>query len=132
MNRRRVTRSALILVAAAFLFTLGSCHGKAPVDKLKLPATPVLTLRAGWGVVDQPYARVLESPDDGAPIRAHIRRGTVVEITAKTNYTDVVEDERDNWYQVRLEDVDGWIFGANLSLYDSRQQAENASELLEK
>jgi hypothetical protein len=90
----------------------------------------VLSFRAGWAVVDTTYARILEQPDPGSDILGHERRGTVLDILSKTNYTERVDDETDFWYQVRSEDFSGWVFGTAVELYTSRERARNASRVL--
>jgi hypothetical protein len=100
------------------------------VDQVELPTTPVLSFRAGWAVVETTYARILTQPDPDSDIVGHERRGAVLEILSKTNYTERVDAETDFWYQVRSEDFSGWVFGAMVELYASRERARNASRVL--
>jgi len=106
---------------------LGGCSDGERVDELELPTTPVLSFRAGWAVVHSTYARVLAQPDPESSIVGHERRGSVLEILSKTNYSDRIGDEADFWYQVRSDDFAGWVFGTDVELYNSRERALNAS-----
>jgi hypothetical protein len=118
---------ALVLFTAA---PLVGCSEQDNVDRVELPTTPVLSFRAGWAVVDTGYARILEQPDPDSGIVGHERRGAMLEILSKTNYTERIGDETDFWYQVRSDDFSGWVFGSAVELYTSRQRALNASRIL--
>lgn len=136
MSRFYVMRVAL-LRASRFItliiltvVPLVGCAERDSVDRVNLPPTPVLSFRAGWAVVETGYARILEQPDPGSGIVGHERRGAMLEILSKTNYTERVGDETDFWYQIRSDDFSGWVFGADVKLYTSRQRALNASRIL--
>jgi hypothetical protein len=120
----------ILLLGASVALGLSACADGEAGDQMELPTTPVLSFRAGWAVVDTTYARILEQPDPGSDILGHERRGTVLEILSKTNYTERVDDETDFWYQVRSEDFSGWVFGTAVELYTSRERARNASRVL--
>ncbi len=129
---RTALRHAIRLVALILLTVaaLPGCSERDDVDRVELPTTPVLSFRAGWAVVDTGYARILEQPDPDSGIVGHERRGAMLEILSKTNYTDRIGDETDFWYQVRSDDFSGWVFGPAVELYTSRQRALNASRIL--
>jgi len=112
------------------LLSLAGCSERERVDRVDLPTTPVLSFRAGWAVIDVTYARVLTSPDPNSEIVGHLRRGVVLEIVSKSNYTEQVDESVDFWYQVRSEEFSGWVFGSGLELYNSRERAENAAEAI--
>ncbi len=118
---------ALILLTVA---PLVACSERDSVDRVDLPTTPVLSFRAGWAVVETGYARILTQPDPESGIVGHERRGAMLEILSKTNYTERIGDEREFWYQVRSDDFSGWVFGSAVELYTSRQRALNASRIL--
>ena len=90
--------------------------------------TPVLTLRAGWAVASEPYTPVVATPAFDASIEGHLRRGEIVEVVAKTNYSVAREGEEFFWYQVRSQGIEGWVYGSGLILTTSREQAVNAAE----
>ncbi|MFO8064609.1 MAG: SH3 domain-containing protein [Spirochaetota bacterium] len=116
-----------ILLVALVLF---GCSGGEPVEQLELPTTQVLNVRAGWAVVEAPYSRILEQPEADSPIVGHARRGAVLEIVTKTNYSERTDDGTDFWYQIRSQDFSGWVFGSAVSLYNTRERAANAAEVL--
>jgi hypothetical protein len=125
---RHTTRLlALIVLTVA---PLVGCSERDNVERVELPTTPVLSFRAGWAVVDTGYARILEQPDPDSDIVGHERRGAMLEILSKTNYTERIGDETDFWYQIRSDDFSGWVFGSAVELYTSRQRALNASRIL--
>lgn len=125
--RHTIRLLALVLITMA---PLVGCSEQDNVDRVELPTTPVLSFRAGWAVVDTGYARILEQPDPDSGIVGHERRGAMLEILSKTNYTERIGDETDFWYQVRSDDFSGWVFGSAVELYTSRQRALNASRIL--
>jgi hypothetical protein len=116
--------------AVLLMIVLAGCGEGDRVDQVELPTTPVLSLRAGWAVVSATYARVLESPDPESSIVGHLRRGVVLEIVSKSNYTERVGEATDFWYQVRSENFSGWVFGSAVELYNSRERARNAAGVL--
>ncbi len=112
------------------LLALFGCDRNEVFEKVELPTNPVLALRAGWAVAETPYTPVVSAPRFDAPIEGYLRRGTIVEVLAKTNYSVAREGEEFHWYQVRAPGSEGWIYGAELILTSSREQAVNASEAL--
>lgn len=124
---RRAGRLSLLGV---LLLSLIACSGRSDLSEIEMPETSVLSLRAEWAVVARAYTRVQELPEPEAQISAHLRRGTVVEITDKSTFTDTMNDETSNWYRVRAGDIAGWVFGSALNLYNSEKQARNAADLL--
>lgn len=121
-------RFAVAVIAFGFLLSLLGCDRPESIDNVELPTTPVLTLRAGWAVAASPYTPVVASPGFDSAIEGHLRRGTIVEVVAKTNYTVSREGEEHHWYQVWSPEVEGWIYGTELLLTTSREQAVNASQ----
>ncbi|MFP4429688.1 MAG: SH3 domain-containing protein [Spirochaetaceae bacterium] len=122
-----MTRFAIAAMALAFLILPAGCDRPETIDDVELPTTPVLALRAGWAVAVSPYTPVVASPGFDAAIEGHLRRGAIVEVVGKTNYTVARDGEEHHWYQVRSAGVEGWIYGAELILTTSREQAVNAS-----
>ncbi len=123
-----MTRFTIAAMALVFLLLLGGCDRPETIDNVELPTTPVLMLRAGWAVAASPYTPVVASPGFDAAIEGHLRRGTIVEVVAKTNYTVSRDGEEHHWYQVRSPGVEGWVYGTELVLTTSREQAVNASQ----
>lgn len=123
-----MTRMIPGAIGLAFLLVLGACSREEPFQEVELPVTPVLTLRAGWAVASVPYTPVVSTPSFDAAIEGHLRRGEIVEVVAKTNYSVLREGEEYFWFQVRGQGVEGWIYGSQLILTASREQAVNAAE----
>ena len=119
-----------VIAAVLLVMLIAGCGEGERVDQVELPTTPVLSFRAGWAVVSVTYARVLESPDPESSIVGHLRRGVVLEIVSKSNYTERVGELTDYWYQVRSENFSGWVFGSAVELYNSRERARNAARVL--
>lgn len=120
-------RSIALAVLALAMF---GCSESERVEQVELPTTQVLSFRAGWAVVESPYTRILEQPDPASAIVGHARRGTVLEIVSKTNYTERTDEGTDFWYRIRSQDFSGWIFGSALELYNTRERASNAAQVL--
>jgi hypothetical protein len=119
-------RAAVILGAGVFLWA--GCRREDPLTNLDMPTTPVLAIRANWGVVASPYLRVRSKPQPGAEVVAHLRNSSIVEILAKTSYPETVEGKSDYWYEIACDGIRGWVFGSYLEFHDSRQEAEKASQ----
>ena len=121
-------RRALIGVSAALVLLLVvACGGGADLADVDLPPSPILLIRANWAVVSSAYAALREAPDAGAAIVSHFRGGEVVEVREKSRFVDERKAHRDYWYLIGVQDKAGWVFGTHLDLYDSREQAVNAS-----
>ena len=50
--------------------------------------------------------------------------GNIFEIFTKTGDKEVVDDKVDFWYMIRYEGVQGWVFGAEIELFEDLQKAE--------
>ena len=124
----RASRLYVLVLLSAML--LVSCAERDEADGVELPTTPVLSFRAGWAVVDTSYARILEQPDPESGIVGHERRGALLEILSKTNYTERLSDGTDFWYQIRSEDFSFLNDAAAAEIYTSRRRALNASRIL--
>jgi hypothetical protein len=114
------------LLCAGLVWT--GCGREAPLANLDMPATPVFSIRANWGLVVSPYLRVRSRPQAAAEVVAHLRNFSIVEILAKTSYPETVEDKSDYWYEISCDGIRGWVFGSYLEFHNSRQEAEQAAE----
>lgn len=121
-------RLALFILASAFM--LASCGRSHSPAAIQLPPTPLLAVRAHWGVAKLPYVRVFPQAKADGAVAFLLRSGDIVEISAKGGYTDDVRGVHDYWYHVIFQDREGWVFGDGLDLYDSRERAVNASGLI--
>jgi cytochrome b len=107
---------------------LAGCGKDEPLISLDMPTTPVLAVRANWGVVASPYLRVRAKPQSNAEVVAHLSNSAIVEVLAKTSYPEVVEGKSDFWYEIASDGIRGWVFGSYLEFHNSRQDAERAAE----
>ncbi len=100
--------------------------------ELSLPEVRALSNRAEWAVAQDSYVRVHRRADLASPVIGHFRRGDVVAVLRESAFTDEIDGRFRRWYQVTNDLFDGWVFGTALMLYDSREQANNASGALRR
>lgn len=113
-----------------FLFILIlSCEKEEDIYNIDLPPTSVISSNSRWGVVKFPYIKVRKTPEDKDLISSAFRQGDIVKILKSTEFKDSTEAGDIYWYYTVLEDVEGWIIGSDLSIYDSKEQAESASKM---
>ena len=122
-----VPRGFLAAGVCAAVFTIG-CSRDLPLTGLDMPTTPVLAIKVSWAVVSSPYLRVRSKPQSNAEVVAHLRNSSIVEILAKTSYPETVEGKSDYWYEIACDGIRGWVFGNYLEFYNSREEAEKASQ----
>ena len=128
---RAAARAAVACALAAALVALASCARGSSQEKVVLPPTPVLSIRSTWAVVKSPLLRVREEPTNKSTVLSHIRLGTVVEVIAKSDKEETIEDEVSYWYRINYEGLKGWVFGSYLEIFDSRSKAEARAAVLE-
>lgn len=125
-------KKGLCFMGVAFLCTLAlvfplSCSRKPDPVKVELPPTPVLTVKANWGVVVSPYLRVRKKPSADGEVVAHLRNASIAEVLSRTAYPETIEGKADYWYEISAEGIRGWVFGSYLKFYDTRAEAEKAA-----
>lgn len=118
----------LLLIAAAGVL---SCEKQEQVRPIQLPATSVLKVQTTWAVINTPHLRLRELPDDSSRVVRYLKSGFVLEIISKTGALETLEGEENYWYQITFDGLNGWVFGAYLDLFNSREQAEAASREME-
>lgn len=121
----------VLLAASLLCVPIASCSRGGSADRVNLPPTPVLSIRTTWAVVKSPLLRIREEPSNKSPVLSHIRMGAVVEIIAKSDKTDALEDEVSFWYRVNFDGLKGWVFGTYIEIFDSRSKANSYSETLQ-
>ncbi len=104
------------------------CGGKKDEQALRLPATPVLSIRLSWGVVNSNYLRLRVKPSTSSKVLNGLTKGTIVKILSTTEKKETVEDKTDYWHRISLEGLEGWVFGAYMSIVDSKSEAEEMAE----
>ncbi len=133
MHRRAtIYKEFMIYAAAAVLAALVACDTKEKVAPIELPATTALVIQTNWAVVASSHLRLREGPAATSPVLATLWKGSVLEIVSKTSTKDSVDDEENFWYQISYDGLAGWVFGAYLDLYDSRNRAEESSRELQR
>jgi uncharacterized protein YgiM (DUF1202 family) len=127
---RKARRLASALLAAILLAIPVSCRGGRP-ERIVLPSTPVLSIRSTWAVVKSPLLRVRAEPSNKSEVLSHVRIGVAVEIIARSDNEDTLENEVAYWYRINYDGLKGWVFGSYLEIFDSRSLAEKYAEKLQ-
>ncbi|MDR3201070.1 MAG: SH3 domain-containing protein [Spirochaetales bacterium] len=128
MKRLIFTGFAPVFVLIVCAVFAAGCRRDEPLAGLQMPTTPVLAIRANWGIVASPYLRVRSKPQPNAEVVAHLRNASIVEILARTSYPENVEGKSDYWYEIACDGIRGWVFGSYLEFHNSREDAERASQ----
>lgn len=115
-------------VTLGVFLLLSSCIQRTKPVILDPPPTPILTSKSIWGVVNEPYLKVLLEANTGSEISGVLRRGDIAEIIAK------VGDPKGNvyWLEIHLSgsDVRGWVNSTGLSVYETQAQAITSRDSL--
>jgi hypothetical protein len=132
-KRKKTERGALRpvrLIMPAFLIALScvSCARNDNQRKVSFPPAPVLTVRSTWAVVTSPLLRLREEPTNKGTVLSHIRMGAVVEVIAKSDKEETIEEQTGYWYRINYEGLKGWVFGTYLEVFDSRSKADTFAE----
>ena len=120
--------SAIIIIFVMIVtLSITGCSKENDIPDIELPPTSILTAQGSWGVVTSTHLRLREGPslDNGAITT--LWRGSVVEIFTRTDTPEVIENEEDYWYQVNYGGLTGWVFGAYLDRFNSREGADKLS-----
>ncbi len=121
-------RGALFALAlAAGSLALASC-GKREAEQIKLPATPILSAEEQWGVVNYDHLRIRDHGSLDGKALLTIRKGDEVEVLNRAPDLVAIDDVQGYWYYVNYRGLRGWVFGAYLNLYDSKQKADDAAK----
>lgn len=132
-KRKKTERAALqpvrlILPVLLIALSAVSCARSDSQRKVSFPPTPVLTVRSTWAVVTSPLLRVREEPTNKGTVLSHIRMGVVVEVIAKSDKEETIEEQTAYWYRINYEGLKGWVFGSYLEVFDSRSKADKFAE----
>ncbi len=108
---------AIGLLAAA-------CGDRKPMV-VTLEPTPVLSGGLGWAVVGVAYGRLLGEAAGEASVTGYVRKGQVFSVASRLRKLD--KGRATIWYELRDEQgLAGWMPESQLTLYSSREQAENS------
>lgn len=113
-----------------YLFLALGCARKEEPEQIELPPISDFTIESNWGVVASTYLRMRERPEKKAPLVRGLTRGMIVQIISSGAREETIEDETAYWYNVSVDGLRGWAFGAYLKVFNSLKEAENfAGEL---
>ncbi|MBI9106889.1 MAG: SH3 domain-containing protein [Spirochaetales bacterium] len=115
----------IIITFALIMPLLTGCEEKEDtLGDIELPPTPLVVASESCGVIETAYLRLRERPDVESRIVTTLWRGYVLEIMSRSPSRDVVEYEEDFWYQVNYDGLQGWVFGSNMTIYTSKEEAQ--------
>ncbi|WP_319562384.1 SH3 domain-containing protein [Marispirochaeta sp.] len=105
------------------------CAKEEKLTSIDLPPTSLLSMREKWGVIASSHLRMRNSPDSQSEVVTTFwnRRGVVLEVLSQSPDKVFIEGYEDYWYQVSYDGLIGWVFGAYVELYGSREQALRAA-----
>ncbi len=122
---RKILFFANILVVVLILPCLTGCEKQEePLGDIELPPAPLISESESWAVIEASYLRLRERPESEAPLVTTLWKGYVIEIISRSPSKVFVDDDEDYWYQINYDGLHGWVFGAYLAVYDSREAAE--------
>lgn len=122
--------SLLVLLAAAAVL-LSACGKRQEPQLINLPPTPVPTTNANWAVVTSLRLRLREGPSVSSPALITLWKGYVVEVTRQSREVDTIGNLTDRWYYINYKGLRGWVFGHYITMFDSRQRAEQVAKELQ-
>lgn len=117
MNLKQVL--CIIIILAAF-----GCQEKKTEESIVLPPISALSMETSWGVVNINYLRMRDGATKQSPVITGLTKGMIVEIVTMSGNPETIEDETAYWYNVSMEGLRGWVFGAYLKIFNSRKKAE--------
>lgn len=108
-----------------------SCARKQQLNTIALPATPLTSVPSQWGVVNSPQLRVRSGPGTSFKAIYTLWRGYEVQIVDRARRQESVSGTNAYWYYVDYRGLRGWVYGDYLTLYDSRDRADQAAKELQ-
>ncbi len=128
MQRRRFN-GRLAVYCILLLIILPSCTREEPVTSINLPPTPILSMREKWGVITSSHLRMRSGPDAASDVVTTFwnRRDVVLEVLSQSARKLEVEGREGYWYQVSYDGLIGWVFGAYVEMYSTKEQALRAA-----
>lgn len=116
----------VLLIFSLFLIICSCSKDKntSEFPAIRLPVTSDLVTSYSYGTPKGDFIRVKETPDQDSHSIEMLWHGNIFEIFTKTGDKEVVDDKVDFWYMIRYEGVQGWVFGAEIELFEDLQKAE--------
>mgnify|MGYP006279093537 FL=1 len=118
------------MVGIVMLSVLVGCAEGRGEQRVRLPPTPVVSLRPTWAVVTVPYLRLRVDASDDAGIAGHLRRGEIARIRAVSTVAQQIAGERHLWFRLEADSASGWALDMALESYSSKERAQNAAQRL--
>ena len=118
-------KSIIIVLVISSLFI--SCREEKKIADIKLPATKVLSVQSRWSVINSTHLRLREKPDTSSKAITTLWKGYILEVVSQSTISVTLDDEEGYWYQVKYGGLQGWVFGAYLKFFDSKEDAERSS-----
>ena len=115
---------SMCLLCAIGLLVIMSCGSKDPWEGFELPETNVLLDRAQWAVITSSHLRLRQGPTTSSGAVTTLWRGALLEIFSQDHNRQTVDNKEGYWYQIGHDGLSGWVFGAYLEFFDSREEAE--------
>ena len=113
----------LMIVSSLFL----SCTEEKGIADIELTATKVLSIQSRWSVINSTHLRLREKPDLNSKAITTLWKGYVLEVISQNTVSENLDNEEGYWYQVKYGGLQGWVFGAYLKFFDSKENAERSS-----
>ncbi len=123
LSAMKICLLVLLLISNLFL----SCKGEKSFADIELTATKVLSIQSRWSVINSTHLRLREKPDLNSKAITTLWKGYVLEVISQNTVSENLEDEEGYWYQVKYGGLQGWVFGAYLQFFDSKENAERSS-----
>jgi hypothetical protein len=119
----------MLLGVFGILLAVTGCSKEEALTNIELPPTSLLSMREKWGVIASSHLRMREKPDQQSGVVTTFwnRRGVVLEVLSRAPDKVFLEGYEDYWYQASYDGLTGWVFGAYVELYGSREQALRAA-----
>ena len=129
-HRRRFAITVFMLVVLVVALGTAGCSPGVRDGRVRLPVTPVISVRPRWAVTTSTYVRVRVEPSTDAAINGHMRMGDVAEIRSISTRPYESGGTMDLWYEIDSDGLSGWVPGDSLEFYESQSRARNATSLL--
>jgi len=115
----------LVLLLLSNLFL--SCKEEKSIADIELTATKVLSIQSRWSVINSTHLRLREQPNLNSKAITTLWKGYVLEVISQNTVSETLDNEEGYWYQVKYGGLQGWVFGAYLKFFDSKENAERSS-----
>ena len=116
-----------LLVLLLMLNFFFSCKDEKGIEDIELTATKVLSIQSRWSVINSTHLRLREKPDLNSKAITTLWKGYVLEVVSQNTISVNLDNEDGYWYQVKYGGLQGWVFGAYLQFFDSKENAERSS-----